>query len=135
MPISLNRNKIRNKLVKRIEEISGQDVFQCYQCGNCSSGCPVIDYMDITPNQVMRLAQLGEAEMLLNSKTIWVCATCLQCSSRCPKGIDVAKVMEALRSINLRNRDGILKPDKSEIEDIEKLPPIALVSVFRKITG
>ncbi|MBS3767267.1 MAG: 4Fe-4S dicluster domain-containing protein [Candidatus Cloacimonetes bacterium] len=135
MPISLNRNKVRNELVKRIEEISAQDVFQCYQCGNCSSGCPVIDYMDISPNQVMRLAQLGEAEMILNSETIWICATCLQCSSRCPKGIDVAKVMEAVRSINLRNRDGIVKPDREDIEDIDELPPIALVSVFRKKTG
>jgi len=135
MPILLNRNKVRNELVKRIEEISAQDIFQCYQCGNCSSGCPVIDYMDISPNQVMRLAQLGEAEMLLNSETIWICATCLQCSSRCPKGIDVAKVMEAVRSINLRNRDGIVKPDREDIEDIDELPPIALVSVFRKKTG
>ncbi|MBS3741131.1 MAG: 4Fe-4S dicluster domain-containing protein [Candidatus Cloacimonetes bacterium] len=135
MPISLNRNKVRNELVKRIEEISAQDIFQCYQCGNCSSGCPVIDYMDISPNQVMRLAQLGEAEMILNSETIWICATCLQCSSRCPKGIDVAKVMEAVRSINLRNRDGIVKPDREDIEDIDELPPIALVSVFRKKTG
>lgn len=135
MPIVLNRNKIRNKLVKKIEQISGQDVFQCYQCGNCSSGCPVVDYMDISPNQVIRLAQLGEAEMLLNSNTIWICATCLQCSSRCPKGIDVAKVMEALRTINLRNRDGTVKPDREDIEDIDELPPIALVSAFRKKTG
>lgn len=135
MPIPLNRKSVRNKLVQKVEEISGQDVFQCYQCGNCSSGCPVIDYMDIAPNQVMRLTQLGKAEKILKSDTIWICATCLQCSSRCPKGIDVAKVMEAFRAINLRNRDGILKPDKADIEDIDELPPIALVSVFRKITG
>ena len=135
MSYKMTRDIIKNSLVQKIEELSGQNVFDCYQCGNCSSGCPVVDYMDIIPNQVMRLAQLGATEDILNSETIWICSACLQCSTRCPKGVEVAKVMEALRSINLRKRIGTLDPKKIEIEDLQNLPPIALVGAFRKLTG
>ncbi len=135
MSLKITREKIKNSLVDKIEEISGQNVFDCYQCGNCSSGCPVVDYMDIAPHQVMRLAQLGATEEILNSKTIWICSACLQCSTRCPKGIDVAKVMEAFRAINLRKRTSPLNPDEIDEKDLKELPPIALVGAFRKLTG
>ncbi|MDP8241579.1 MAG: 4Fe-4S dicluster domain-containing protein [Candidatus Celaenobacter antarcticus] len=135
MSLKITREKIKNSLVDKIEEISGQNVFDCYQCGMCSSGCPVTDYMDYSPNQVMRLVQLGSVDEILNSRTIWICSTCLQCSTRCPKGIDVAKVMEALRTINLRQRECTLKPEDLKLNDLRDLPPIALVSAFRKLTG
>jgi len=85
--------------------------------------------------KVARLAQFGATEELINSKTIWICSACLQCSTRCPKGIEVAKVMEALRSINLRKRVGTLDPNQIEAKDLQDLPPIALVGAFRKLTG
>ncbi|MCD4829392.1 MAG: 4Fe-4S dicluster domain-containing protein [Candidatus Cloacimonetes bacterium] len=135
MTVSITRKDIKNELVDKIELLSGQNVFECYQCGNCSSGCPMVDYMDYTPNQVMRLAQTGAIEELLAAGTMWVCAACLQCSSRCPKGIDVAGVMEALRTINLRNRVGVITPDDISTEDRRELPPIVLVSAFRKLSG
>jgi len=135
MSLKITREKIKNSLVDKIEEISGQNVFDCYQCGMCSSGCPVTDYMDYSPNQVMRLVQLGSVDEILNSRTIWICSTCLQCSTRCPKGIDVAKVMEALRTINLRQRECTLKPEDLKLKELKDLPPIALVSAFRKLTG
>ena len=135
MSLKITREKIKNSLVDKIEEISGQNVFDCYQCGICSSGCPVTDYMDFAPNQVMRLVQLGSVDEILDSKTIWICSTCLQCSTRCPKGIEVAKVMEALRTINLRQREGTLKPEDLKTKELKDLPQIALVSAFRKLTG
>ena len=135
MSLKITREKIKNSLVDKIEEISGQNVFDCYQCGICSSGCPVTDYMDYSPNQVMRLIQLGSVDEILNSRTIWICSTCLQCSTRCPKGIEVAKVMEALRTINLRQRGGTLNPDDLKSKELKDLPQIALVSAFRKLTG
>jgi len=131
----ISKKDIRNELVQKLHEISGQDVFDCYQCGNCSSGCPVVDYMDITPNQVLRLAQYGKIQEILDSKTIWVCSTCLQCSTRCPKGIDVAKLMEAFRTINLRAGLGIVDPKKLDVENKDELPPILLVCAMRKLTG
>ena len=135
MSLKITRERIKNSLVDKIEDISGQNVFDCYQCGICSSGCPVTDYMDYSPNQVMRLVQLGCVDEILNSRTIWICSTCLQCSARCPKGIEVAKVMEALRTINLRQREGTLKPEDIKSKDLKDLPQIALVSAFRKLTG
>ena len=135
MFIEISRKAIKNELVRKIKEISGQDVFDCYQCGNCSSGCPVVEYMDITPNQVLRLAQYGAIREILDSETIWVCSTCLQCSTRCPKGIDVAKLMEAFRTINLREGTGVVDPKNLNVEDRAELPPILLVCAMRKLTG
>ena len=135
MTVKISRKDIKNELVDKIELLSGQNVFDCYQCGNCSSGCPVVDYMDYAPSQVLRLAQMGAVDDLLAAGTMWVCAACLQCSCRCPKGIDVAKVMEALRTINLRRRVGVVTPDDISIEDRRALPPIVLVSAFRKLSG
>ncbi len=131
----ISKKNIRDRSLERIEEISGQSVFDCYQCGNCSSGCPFVDYMDLTPNQVLRLAQFGQIERILASETIWVCSTCLQCSTRCPKGIDVAKLMEAFRTVKLRKRAGQLDPYQIDVDDLRELPPIALVGCFRKKTA
>lgn len=135
MSIEISRKNINNELVYKIKEISRQNVFDCYQCGNCSSGCPVVDYMDIPPNQVLKLAQYGSIDEILQSETIWVCSTCLQCSTRCPKGIDVAKLMEAFRSVNLREGIGVVDPKHLNAENKDELPPILLVCGMRKLTG
>lgn len=135
MYIQLKNKDIKNDLVKKVQEISSQDVFDCYQCGNCSSGCPVVDYMDLAPNQVLRLAQYGAINDILQSETIWVCSTCLQCSTRCPKGIDVAKLMEAFRAIRLREGEGVINPEDLHIEGQEHLPPILMICAMRKLTG
>lgn len=80
----------------------GVDVAQCYQCGKCTAGCPMAKYMDLSPNQVMRLVQAGDqaaADKVLASTAIWSCAGCLTCTQRCPKQLDPAAVMDALRQI------------------------------------
>ncbi|MBO8168013.1 MAG: 4Fe-4S dicluster domain-containing protein [Thermoanaerobacteraceae bacterium] len=81
----------------KIKAFSGVDVKDCYQCGKCTAGCPVAFAMDYTPRQVMRLLQLGLKEEALKCRSIWLCAHCETCYARCPKEIDLAKVMEALR--------------------------------------
>ncbi len=83
-------------LANAIQEATGQNVFLCYQCVKCSSGCPLAEHMDIMPNQVMRAIQLGD-ESVLKSKTIWLCASCQTCTTRCPQGLDIAGVMDELR--------------------------------------
>jgi heterodisulfide reductase subunit C len=88
-----------------LKEETGEDVFQCYQCLKCSSGCPMAHAMDVPPNQVIRMAQLGEKEELLHSETIWLCASCYTCSIRCPNDIHIAHVIDALRV--LAQREGI----------------------------
>ena len=133
MRISLSRNDVQNAIIKKVEDISGQNVLACYQCGKCSAGCPMVSLMDLLPNQIIRLIQLGQFSDVLKSKTIWLCASCFSCSARCPKGVDLAKVMEALRLLLLRK--SINYVELSELDIDENLPQIALVSNFRKMTG
>ena len=130
--MKLLRKKIRKEFIKKIEELSGENIYACYQCGKCSAGCPLVDHMDILPNQIIRLLQLGEEEEVLNSKTVWICSTCMQCMAKCPKGINLAKIMDSLREI--LKRSGV---DKMEIKKIseemwKKLPQQAMVVKFRK---
>jgi len=91
--------------------------------------------MDLLPNQVMRLVQLGLDEDIASCKTIWLCASCLACTVRCPKGVDIARVMEALRLLSLRKNIDFVSPSQMSQEAIAELPQIALVSGFRKFTG
>lgn len=133
MRINLSRNDVQNAIIKKVEDISGQNVLACYQCGKCSAGCPMVSLMDLLPNQIIRLVQLGQVGDVLNSKTIWLCASCFSCTSRCPKGVDLAKVMEALRLLLLRKSTNYV--ESSELDIDENLPQIALVSNFRKMTG
>jgi len=135
MRINISRKKIRNPFVVKVEELSGQNLLFCYQCGKCSAGCPVVSDMDILPNQIIRYAQLGIQDELLESKAIWACASCMTCNVRCPKGINIAEVIEALRQILLRKRkDHVNVKDLSDDEK-EDVPPIALISNFRKFTS
>ena len=135
MRTNISKKKIRDDFVLKIEELSGQKLLACYQCGKCSAGCPVVGEMDILPNQVIRYAQLGFKEELLEARSVWVCASCYTCNVRCPKGIKIAEVMEAVRQVLLRKRkDHVEVPKLSEVEKAS-VPAIALISNFRKFTS
>jgi len=135
MRTRLSQKKIRDDFVKKIEEISGQKLLACYQCGKCSAGCPAVAEMDILPNQVIRFAQLGLKEELLASRSVWVCASCYTCNVRCPKGIKIAEVMEAVRQLLLRKRKDHVEIPKLTEEEKASVPAIALISNFRKFTS
>jgi len=83
-----------------VEDRSGEPVSRCYQCRKCTNGCPVSFAMDVMPNQVMRMVQLGLRDELLESKTIWLCSSCQTCTTRCPNDIDIAHVMDSLRQLS-----------------------------------
>ncbi|NLV72301.1 MAG: heterodisulfide reductase subunit C [Actinobacteria bacterium] len=85
----------REKLVKRVQA----DVRDCYQCGNCTAGCPAAFTFDYTPNQVMRMLQVGLVDQVLDSKAVQLCIQCLTCTARCPRNIDIAGIFEDLKTI------------------------------------
>lgn len=83
-----------------IEALSGQSIMSCYQCGECTGGCPVAYLADLMPNQVMRLVQLGQSDPVLKSSMIWLCVGCETCTTRCPRKVELSKVMDALRHVS-----------------------------------
>jgi len=124
-----------NEFLEKITEISGEIITLCDQCGTCSGGCPFIDEMDINPSQIMRMVLLGQEEEVLSSRTMWICASCFTCTVRCPRDLDLSKVSEALRQVDLRSTVDHLNFDELSDEEKKKLPTIALVGNFRKFTG
>ena len=87
-----------------VEEKSGVKVSACYQCRKCTNGCPVTFAMDLYPDQVMRYIQLGLRKEILGSSTIWVCASCETCTTRCPNEVDIARVMDYLKQTIVRKK-------------------------------
>ena len=82
-----------------IDRLAHTSVGDCYQCGKCSAGCPMAEHMDLMPNQLIRLVQLGRIDRAMRSEAIWKCVSCMTCSTRCPKLVDCAGVMDALRQL------------------------------------
>jgi len=133
--MNISSQRLHSEFVKKIEEISGQSLSACYQCGTCSASCPMAFAMDILPRQIMHLAQLGREEDIARCHTALVCASCLACTARCPRGIDIGKVMEALRLLTMRKNIDYIKLSEIPRESLAELPQIALISSLRKQTA
>jgi heterodisulfide reductase subunit C len=131
---NLSKDDVKSEFIKEVEELSGQKLLSCYQCGKCSAGCPMVEAMDILPNQVIRLLQLGQTEDVKSSKTIWICASCFTCEARCPKGVDLSKIMEAVRVLLLRKGVDFIEISKLSDEELEDAPQQLLVCSSRKFT-
>ena len=120
--------------LKKISELSGEIITKCDQCGTCSGSCPMVGEMDITPSQMMRMVQLGRKEVM-ESRAMWICASCFACTVRCPRGLDLSKVAEALRQVTLRKAIDHIDIRNLPEDEILRLPQIAMVSSGRKFTG
>jgi heterodisulfide reductase subunit C len=92
----------QSELAEAVFRESGQNVNLCFQCGKCAAGCPVSYAMDYTPLQMIHAVRLGLDDLVFGSKTMWLCASCETCTTRCPQELDVAKVMDAVKTIALR---------------------------------
>jgi heterodisulfide reductase subunit C len=98
-------------LLNTVQKESGQDILACYYCHKCVVGCPVSKYMDIPPNAILRMIQYGQKEKILKSATIWLCTACETCGTRCPNNIDIAKVMDVLKQLAIK--EGVKSKEKA----------------------
>jgi heterodisulfide reductase subunit C len=108
---------------KEVIEAGGKKANVCFQCGTCTAGCPTVYAMDYTPRQIMRMVNLGMKERVLKSGTIWACASCFTCQTRCPRGVEITSVMSALKSLAI----------KEDIEVANEKGPIFLNSFIEDI--
>jgi len=122
----------KDEYIAQIEELSGEDVSKCYQCGKCTAGCPMAEKMDLPPSMVMRYMQLELSDDLKKATSRWDCVGCLVCGSRCPKFCNPGAVMEALRMEDMRSgsRDEVI--EKLPVNFVKNAPQQAIVSGFRK---
>lgn len=135
MTLSLNDLDASMTSIETINDLSGENVKVCMQCGTCTAACPMSDEMDFYPRKVMHYSQFGMLKNMEDINTYWKCASCHSCSVRCPRGIDIAKVMEALRLLVLRTSKNYIEPSQIPVEKLKEYPGILMVAGFRKLTS
>jgi heterodisulfide reductase subunit C2 len=109
MTVKIGRQTSEGRLIRTVEIMSDVDVSRCYQCKKCSSGCPVAKLTRSSPSEIVRRLHLGAGDELLESDLIWMCVSCETCYARCPMEINVASVIDALRT--LARERGASEPD------------------------
>jgi len=115
---TLNLNNNLQQFVDEIDNLSGIKLRNCYQCGKCSAGCPMVMQMDYPPSKLIRHIQLGERERVLTSSAIWVCVSCITCSARCPKEVEIADLMDVCRELSIK--EGLATKEQRKIQQFHK---------------
>ncbi len=86
----------------RVEALAHTKSMDCYQCGKCSAGCPVAERMDVLPNRLVQMVQQNDQDAAISNGAIWLCLSCQTCTERCPKEVDPAGIIDALRQFALK---------------------------------
>ena len=130
-----NNKTLREK--EQILRISGVNPLRCMRCGKCPATCPSYEEMEYHPHQFVYMVETGDIEPLLNSESLYKCLSCFACVERCPRGVEPAKLVEAIRLIKIRQKDA----NRMTADDVPPaaeadadLPQQAVVSAFRKYT-
>ena len=130
-----NNKTLREK--EQILRISGVNPLRCMRCGKCSATCASYEEMEYHPHQFVYMVETGDIEPLLNSESLYKCLSCFACVERCPRGVEPAKLVEAIRLIKIRQKDA----NRMTADDVPPaaeadadLPQQAVVSAFRKYT-
>ena len=130
-----NNKTLREK--EQMLRISGVNPLRCMRCGKCSATCPSYEEMEYHPHQFVYMVETGDIEPLLNSESLYKCLSCFACVERCPRGVEPAKLVEAIRLIKIRQKDA----NRMTADDVPPaaeadadLPQQAVVSAFRKYT-
>ena len=124
-----------NHAKEQVLHSAGVDVRKCMRCGKCTATCPAFDEMEYHPQQFVYMVEKGEIEKLAASPSIYKCLSCFACVDRCPRGVEPAKVVEAVRLTAIK-KQGANRMTANDIPRMidEDTPQQLLVSAFRKYT-
>jgi len=120
--------QIENKFLGAVNRKSGCNILECYQCGKCVSTCPVSSFMDFPPREIMQMIKLGLKEETYLANSMWFCLTCAACSGRCPREIDIPRVMESIRHLAIEEN---MVSNTKKVKQIRKFHEIFLEMVKR----
>ena len=125
----------KKHLAEELVRISGVNPRKCMRCGKCTATCPAYDEMEYHPHQFVYMVETGDIEPLLESESLYKCLTCFACVERCPRGVEPAKLVEAVRlaAIRKQGNNRLTANDIPALID-EDMPQQAIVSAFRKYT-
>ena len=127
----MNKEYLRDEMLR----MSGVNPKKCMKCGKCSATCPAYDEMEYHPHQFVSMVEKGDIEPLMRSESLYRCLTCFACVDRCPRGVEPAKLVEAVKLSVIRQKDSNrLKADDVAKYLDEDIPQQAIVSAFRKYT-
>ncbi|MBR5682653.1 MAG: 4Fe-4S dicluster domain-containing protein [Ruminococcus sp.] len=124
---------MNKNLKEQVLRSSGVNVLKCMRCGKCSGTCPSYDEMEYHPHQFVYMVERGDIETLMNSKSIYKCLTCFACVDRCPRNVEPAKVVEAVRLAAIRQQgNNHINPNQIPGMLDDDMPQQAIVTAFRK---
>ena len=125
----MNNKYLREELIRQ----SGVNPKKCMKCGKCSATCPAYDEMEYHPHQFVSMVESGDIDALLNSESLYKCLSCFACIDRCPRGVEPAKLVEAVRlaAVRKQGENRMTANDVPALLD-EDVPQQLLVSAFRK---
>lgn len=126
----MDKNELKKEQLLRM---SGVNVKKCMKCGKCSASCPSYENMEYHPHEFVYMVESGDIDRLMQSKSLYTCLSCMACLERCPRGVEPAKLIEAVRVMKIRQQgENRLTADGIEPLLDEDIPQQALVSAFRK---
>lgn len=120
-------------MIDTIKRISGVNPRKCMKCGKCTASCPAYGEMEYHPHQFVDMVENGRIEELMNSQGIYTCLSCFACVERCPRSVEPAKIIEAVRLMVVRQQDkNHMTANDVPAKLDPELPQQAITSAFRK---
>ena len=103
-------------LIKEMSEAEEtKTLLTCFECGMCTSSCPVSEQFLLNPHQMTRLAAFGASNQILNDDVLRFCLTCRTCQEYCPQNVDFIEFIKLARRLLIKQgikyeetHDGIL---------------------------
>jgi heterodisulfide reductase subunit C len=117
--VSKTAAELRHIFLDQVNSIpAGERIKRCIQCGTCTGSCPVSYAMDLSPREVIALFRAGEMETIMKSRTIWICASCYACTTRCPSGIKITDLIYALKRTAMEKRMESMAPQVQRLASL-----------------